>query len=163
MDPTRFDDLARAWGRPASRRRTLGVLLGGALAARGLRAESAKGGNRACAHFCPAVFPPGAARDQCLSDAALGRGGGSQCGPAASATGLTLCGRAGVDEQTDNTNCGGGRCVVACNKGYQPDDADGCQPATPNVCSGKVSANPCYPRDAAPLQRERNLPVRHRP
>jgi hypothetical protein len=115
MDPSRFDRLARSLAQPASRR-TVGVLLGGALAGlagvSGSTAERrhrpakqrSKGGNSACAKFCAQVFgadTPEAA--QCTSDAAHNNSAGlcARCNADLNnLCGTTCC--AGTD------TCGGG-------------------------------------------------------
>jgi hypothetical protein len=159
MDGNRFDSLTRAFGSGRSRRGVLKGLGATALGAVGLSklgaAEAANGGNSDCAHFCTATFPPGAARGQCVSDAAHGTGICYQCGPAAANTGLALCGQTCVNEQADNNNCGAcgnvctspangsstcsaGGCVVTCNSGYQSDGAGGCVART--SCTNTVLA-----------------------
>src|SRR5689334_6057873 len=83
MDPSRFDGLVRSLAQPASRRRAVGVLVGGALATlAGVSAGDAKrrhrhghkrgkGSNSTCAKFCAAVFGPDTPEAaQCTSDAA---------------------------------------------------------------------------------------------
>ena len=139
MDPSRFDDLARSLNRPASRRRTLGVLLGSTLAGLGLGADAAKrkhrqhrdakrrrvrasarkcnptkSSNSACAQFCAAVFGTNTPEaGQCTSDAAKCLGLCYGCGPGSSGT-QTLCGTVCTTLGT-NTDCSA--CNDACTGG----------------------------------------------
>jgi hypothetical protein len=170
MDGKQFDSLTRALGAGRSRRsvlkglgKGLGAAAAGAagVAAFGSRTEAANGGNSDCAHFCTATFPPGAARGQCVSDAAHGTGICYQCGPAAANTGLALCGQTCVNEQADNNNCGAcgnvctspangsstcsaGGCVVTCNSGYQADGNGGCVAVSSCGACPAFSTPDCY-------------------
>jgi hypothetical protein len=138
MDPSRFDHLVRSLTESASRRRTLGVLAGGALAvlaAGGVSEATAKrkhkqhgraaggnghggpGGNSDCAHFCAAVFGADTpAAGQCTSDAARG-----------DATGL--CGTCGTAAPTDI-------CCVRNSAGFCTDAAAVCPCGTGQTCVG---------------------------
>ncbi len=79
MDGTRFDDLTKTLANETSRRRFFkilgGGLAGGALAVAGVRsARVAAEGNSACVAVCEAMFPPGDARGECVSQGARGEG-----------------------------------------------------------------------------------------
>lgn len=86
MDPTRFDQLTKALASATSRRqalRRIGGILGGTVLA-GVFPGLASASNSACAHFCNAVFGADTpAANQCISDAAHGKGLCHQCGNAA--------------------------------------------------------------------------------
>jgi hypothetical protein len=136
--------------------------------------SAAGGGNSTCAHFCATVFGADTpAAGQCTSDAAHGKGLCYECGPGCgSCSGKTRCGQQCVNTNIDTGNCSrcgkgcpgnecnaatcvGGSCGltptpgVPCAGGTGTCDASGqCHPNTPNVCSGKTSPNPCFPRNA---------------
>jgi hypothetical protein len=75
LDARQFDGFAKALGSGAHRRRVLGVLTGGLVAALGSRQVTQAQGNSGCAHFCQDVFPPGRERGECVSAAARGDAG----------------------------------------------------------------------------------------
>src|SRR5216684_4374836 len=86
MDSTRFDKLTKALATPTSRRQALrrigGTLTGALLASWPF--GHALASNSACAKFCNAVFGADTpAADQCISDAAHGKGLCHDCGSAA--------------------------------------------------------------------------------
>ncbi len=64
-------------------RSVVGAFVGSMLASipRVARAQDRERGNRACAHFCAKIFPPGPQRGKCVSDAAHGRGPCFSCTP----------------------------------------------------------------------------------
>ena len=113
-----IDELARAMASGLPRRELLKRLGGGALGGALLwlvprGAAAAPGdrshGNSDCAHFCNEVFPPGAERGHCKSEAAHGSGPCFKCGPAAPAGHPELCGQACCPAATPNC-CGVGNC-----------------------------------------------------
>jgi hypothetical protein len=74
MDDHRFDNVTRALARGASRRRVLGMLVGGfALALRGSKGVTAQS-NSECAALCIELYPPGKQRGECISQGARGEG-----------------------------------------------------------------------------------------
>jgi len=80
-----MDELAKALASGISRRDALrlisGSLVGVVLSAMGIeQASAAKGRNSDCVEFCKQIYPPGAARGQCISEAAQGRGPCYDCG-----------------------------------------------------------------------------------
>ena len=122
MEDQRFDELAKRFARPVSRRQMVKALLatafGGMVVHSGTATVFAQG-NSDAAHWCHAHFT-GAAAGQCTSQAAQGQGPYYQCGPGAPPNnGLTVCGNnpatACVNTQSDVTNCGG--CGQACAAG----------------------------------------------
>jgi hypothetical protein len=152
MDPSRFDDLVRALNRPASRRRTLGVLLGSTLAGLGLGADGAKRkhrqhrdakrrrvqasarkcsptktSNSACAQFCAETFGANTPEaGQCTSDAAKCQGLCYGCGPASNGT-QKLCGTVCTTLGT-NSDCNA--CNDACTGGKTCYQRSCCTPKT---------------------------------
>ena len=83
---SRFDQLAKDLARGVSRREALRRLGGGLatamLASLGVGRAWGQGGSNSCNNFCNSIFPPGADRDKCRSDASAGKGICFQCGPA---------------------------------------------------------------------------------
>src|SRR6478672_1671461 len=146
-----IDELARSVARGQTRRATLRIIGGGvaaavlnlwlprpAAASGGKTRHASKGndgqlssgpagnnqGNDECAHFCQAVFPPGADRGKCVSDAAHNGGLCFQCNKDLSrlcrpASGPPTC------CQNGDECCGDGVCRHSCNSG-----TGGCTPTT---------------------------------
>ena len=143
MDGNRFDSLTRALGSGRSRRGMLKGLGAAALGAVGLSrigaAGAAGGGNSDCAHFCAAAFPPGAARGQCVSDAAHGTGACAQCGGDIN----RFCDGACVDLASNPANCG--ECGKTCDD-HNTCTADACVDGQ-CVHTALVHGDPCGPGD----------------
>src|ERR671938_1571212 len=86
MDGSRFDDLARRFGRVNRRRLVAGA--GGGLAGTALarartappKAEATAPGEQVCERFCTAVFAPDGDASGCLRGAASGTGLCAACG-----------------------------------------------------------------------------------
>jgi len=94
MDPTKFDEVTKAFATSTSRRqalRRIGGILGGTVLA-GLVPGLALANNSACAHFCASVFGADTpAASQCTSDAAHHTGLCYTCGPASSGGTQPIC------------------------------------------------------------------------
>ena len=161
MDPTHFDALVQSLARFGSRRRLLTGLAGGLLAplvaastseakrrhshrhphAHAQKDDSAShgegnGGNSACAHFCQALFAPGADRGQCVSEAAQGRGLCATCGDDVRAV---CCAKTnGYCRSYATAGCCGGGCTPQC-AGKACGDSDDCGGQCDGTCpSGQV-------------------------
>jgi len=145
MEPTKFDELTKALATSTSRRQALKTIaattLGGILGLGGI--GTALASNSACAKFCNAVFGANTpAANQCISDAAHGKGLCHQCG---SATPTSICctrnssgfcsSYSGAHCPCDSSQCltcdsTSGTCVSSCTSGQ-------------TCCSGTCSDCPC--------------------
>ena len=134
MKPGTFDGLTKFLAAPISRRsafRRLGSLLAGgslsgvALADLAPGVALASGTNYDCLYFCEALFPAGANRNQCLSDAQSGTGLCYSLGPRSAGGSKTICcptdanGQCSSYTQTSSCSsgqtCTGGTCVSSCS------------------------------------------------
>jgi hypothetical protein len=140
MTSERFDDLTRTLASTASRRRVLKGLAASMAAALLPARVLAGGGNSACAHFCNQMFPPGAARDMCVSDAAHGTGPCYVCGPGAPAP-TAQCGQVCC---ADDEVCVDGACQLACDAtgGICLDGATCCSGVC--SCGGNQEGGHCH-------------------
>ena len=125
MDPTRFDDLVRSLNYPASRRRTLGVLLGSTLAGLGLGADAAKRKHRqhreASTDACKSDGKACTKDSQCCNNSCVGATGksvahsGGTCRPACSDANVSCAG----DSECCSNVCAGSSigCCPVCPGG----------------------------------------------
>lgn len=162
MDNDRFDNLTRAFARPASRRSILqafaGSLLGSAAGTAMLSPAAAQG----CAHpgqscaadgdccgtltcVTGACAPPGQS-----GNTGPGTGNGNGGGNAGCASGLSRCGGACLDLTSDIGNCGG--CGTVCPAATDPCQVAVCTNGSCGVGPGNDGAtcddgNPCTQTD----------------
>src|SRR5262245_26688095 len=121
MDPTRFDGVVRSLARSSTRRRSLAVLMGGALALLGEAAPGlAKPRHR---HDADKHRSQASAKPTCPKD--------SRCGN-------TCC----TVPDNGTSSCKKGKCVVSCNAGFTQCGASCVETST--LCGG-LCDNVCDP------------------
>jgi hypothetical protein len=133
MKPDTFDGLTKLLATPISRRRAFrrigGILAGGSLA--GVAALDLSPGvaladtTYDCLYFCASLFPAGANRNQCLSDAKTGTGLCYSLGPKSPGGSTSICCPSDANGQctsyTQTSSCGSGQtcqsgtCVSTCS------------------------------------------------